>query len=118
MSAVFEILFVVIMIYFIMQMSPIGVKQMDTDELRTKLQNKEVQLLDVRTENEFAGRSIRGAKNIPLHTLKKRIIELNPSIETAVICQSGMRSLKASKLLQKHNFINVKNVRGGMNNWK
>ncbi|MCX8046573.1 MAG: rhodanese-like domain-containing protein, partial [Anoxybacillus gonensis] len=37
--------------------------------------------------------------------------------ETIVICQSGMRSNQAAKILVKNGFKRVVNVRGGMNAW-
>ncbi|MCY8721486.1 rhodanese-like domain-containing protein, partial [Bacillus sp. S10C12M] len=37
--------------------------------------------------------------------------------EVFVICQSGMRSLKASKVLKKQGFKNITNIKGGMNTW-
>ena len=38
-------------------------------------------------------------------------------LEVVVICQSGMRSKQASKLLRKQGFNKVTNVKGGMNAW-
>lgn len=34
-----------------------------------------------------------------------------------LICQSGMRSSKASKLLKKLGFKHITNVKGGMMDW-
>ncbi|MGG3924306.1 rhodanese-like domain-containing protein, partial [Geobacillus thermodenitrificans] len=38
--------------------------------------------------------------------------------EVVVICQSGMRSQKASKWLKKMGFQHVTNVKGGLNAWQ
>ncbi|MED1563912.1 rhodanese-like domain-containing protein, partial [Alkalihalobacillus alcalophilus] len=37
--------------------------------------------------------------------------------EVVVICQSGMRSNKASKVLRKMGFKKITNVKGGMSAW-
>lgn len=95
-----------------------GVKQMTTGELKNELKDKKKQYVDVRTSNEFKVNHIREFKNIPLHELAKRAEkELSKEKEIIVICQSGVRSQKASKLLKKQGFPLVTNVKGGMNAW-
>ena len=88
-----------------------------TAELKKELGKKDVQYVDVRTPAEFRANHIRGFKNIPLHELPKRANELSKEKEVIVICQSGMRSTKASRLLKKLGFEHVTNVKGGMNAW-
>lgn len=94
-----------------------GVRTITASELKKELGKKDVQYVDVRTPMEFRANHIRGFKNIPLHELKKRAHELSKEKEVIVICQSGMRSTKASKLLKKLGFKHVTNVTGGMNAW-
>jgi rhodanese-related sulfurtransferase len=96
---------------------PRGVRIISTAELKQELGKKDVQYIDVRTPMEFRANHIRGFKNIPLHELQKRAYELSQEKEVIVICQSGMRSAKASKLLKKLGFKRVTNVKGGMNAW-
>src|SRR5690625_6183144 len=60
------------------------------------------QFIDVRTPGEFKGNHIKAFKNIPLHQLSdKANKDLSKENEVIVICQSGMRSQKASKILKK-----------------
>jgi rhodanese-related sulfurtransferase len=94
-----------------------GVKQISTTDLKNQLNDKNKQYIDVRTPGEFKGNSIRGFKNIPLHQLANKVNDLSKEKEVVVICQSGMRSNKASKLLKKHGFQQVTNVKGGMSAW-
>ena len=68
------------------------------------LKNKSVQFIDVRTPGEYKGRHIKEFKNIPLNTLKSQLASLDKSKETVVICQSGMRSGQAAKILKKEKF--------------
>lgn len=84
-----------------------------TNELASKLGNK-LTLIDVRTPEEYRSGHIAIAKNIPLDRIgsyKQKNTE-----DIYVICQSGMRSKQAARILKKNGY-NVINVRGGMNQW-
>ncbi|WP_050182308.1 rhodanese-like domain-containing protein [Domibacillus robiginosus] len=94
-----------------------GVKHITPAELKSELIVKNNQFIDVRTPNEFELNRINGFKNIPLHELQKRANELSKEKEVFVICQSGMRSSKASKILKKLGFEHITNVKGGMSAW-
>lgn len=112
------ILLALIVILLIQRLLPTkGVKQMTTAELKNTLQEKNKQYIDVRTPGEFKTRNIRGFKNIPLHQLEQKASQLSKDKEVIVICQSGMRSAKASKILKKLGFTNITNVKGGMSAW-
>ncbi|PGT81162.1 MULTISPECIES: rhodanese-like domain-containing protein [Bacillaceae] len=96
-----------------------GVKHISTVELKNELKDKNKQFVDVRTRGEFSGNRIKEFKNIPLHELSQKARnELSKDKEVIVICQSGMRSQKASKMLKKLGFTNVTNVKGGMSAWR
>lgn len=94
-----------------------GVRHITTADLKNELSNKDVQFVDVRTKGEFKKRNIRGFKNIPLYELPHKTNELSKDKDVFVICQSGMRSNKAAKLLKKKGFKKVTNVKGGMSAW-
>jgi rhodanese-related sulfurtransferase len=84
------------------------------DELKT---NKQLIVLDVRTPQELEGPlgKIEGEINIPVQQLEKRVGELKDykDKEIAVICTSGIRSLRGTEILLKNGF-KAKNVLGGM----
>ncbi|MBS4174494.1 rhodanese-like domain-containing protein [Bacillus sp. FJAT-49736] len=112
------IILAIILFYLIQRMFPAkGVRNISTEELKNELKNKNKEFVDVRTQAEFKGNHIRGFKNIPLHQLNQKIKILSKEKEIIVICQSGMRSNKACKILKKHGYKNVSNVKGGMNAW-
>jgi rhodanese-related sulfurtransferase len=94
-----------------------GIKTITTSELKSELKKSGKQFIDVRTPNEFQANRINGFKNIPLYELPKRANELSKEKEVFVICQSGMRSSKASKVLKKLGFKHITNVKGGMSAW-
>lgn len=95
-----------------------GIKTISAEQLKSELKNRNKQLIDVRTPGEFKGNHLKGFTNIPLHQLTQKANQLSKDKEVIVICQSGMRSQKASKTLKKLGFKEVTNVKGGMNAWK
>jgi len=95
-----------------------GVKQVSTTELKPLLNDRKRFYLDVRTPAEFKGNHIKGFKNIPLQTLNSQLNQIPKDKEVLVICQSGMRSKQAIKVLKKAGYSNVTEVRGGMNAWR
>ncbi|UKS56439.1 rhodanese-like domain-containing protein [Exiguobacterium acetylicum] len=95
-----------------------GVKQVSTTELKPLLNDRKRFYLDVRTPAEFKGNHIKGFKNIPLQTLNSQLNQIPKDKEVLVICQSGMRSKQAIKVLKKAGYTDVTEVRGGMNAWR
>lgn len=95
-----------------------GLQSISTEELKSQLGSKNKQFVDVRTPGEFKGNHVKGFKNIPLNDLPKRMGELSKDKEVVVMCQSGMRSSKASQILIKNGFEKVLNVRGGMSSYR
>lgn len=87
------------------------IPSLSTKELAQKLPQKPL-ILDVREPYEFEAGHIPGAKNVPLG----KVASYKTEKPVYVICQSGMRSKRAAKLL-KANGIDVTNVAGGMANW-
>lgn len=63
-----------------------------------------VQLLDVRTTSEYQRGHIEGFRSIPVDSLRDNLGKLDPSKPVYVICQSGVRSYIASRILTQHGF--------------
>ena len=59
-----------------------------------------VTLLDTRTEGEYARGHIEGFRNIPVDELRDRLDEVEKGKPVYVICQSGLRSYIASRILE------------------
>lgn len=92
-------------------------KDININELKEISQNSEkVILLDVRSPQEFNEGHLNGAINIPLYELetccscklkdKDRVI--------IVYCQSGVRSKKAIRILNKNGFKNLYHLKNGL----
>ncbi len=89
------------------------VKSVSTEELAEALQSNS-KLLDVRTPREYRSGHIRKSINLPLNKVFDYKDDAKP---VYIICQSGIRSRKATKLLRKKG-VEAINVRGGMNQWR
>lgn len=76
-----------------------------------------IQLIDVRTAQEFELGAIRGARNIDVNTLRERLGELDPAKPTVLYCQVGLRGYLAYRILKQHGFANVRNLTGGYKTW-
>jgi rhodanese-related sulfurtransferase len=104
--------------FFVWRLIPVkGVRNISTIQLKDELNDKNKQFIDVRTPNEFKGRSIKVFKNIPLDQLATKAKSLSKDKEVVVICQSGMRSSRAAKMLKGLGFKQITNVKGGMSAW-
>ena len=73
----------------------------DTDKLP---RDGSVTLLDTRTVEEFAHGHIDGFFNIPVDELRERLDELDKHKPVYVICQSGLRSYIACRILAGNGF--------------
>lgn len=80
------------------------VKQYHWDEIADLPRDGSVTLLDTRTVGEYAGGHIDGYINIPVDELRERLSELDASKPVYVICQSGLRSYIACRILAQHGF--------------
>ncbi len=71
-------------------------------------------LIDVRSQGEFAGGHIRGARNVPVGDLGSRIEDVTQDT-VVVYCASGMRSANAARVLTAagKEVVDL----GGMGNW-
>ncbi|MBC6974948.1 rhodanese-like domain-containing protein [Bacillus sp. Xin] len=118
-TVVFNIVLAILVAWLIIsRFLPIkGVKNISGKELKDLLHKKNKQFIDVRTQGEFRGNHIQGFRNIPLNELVQKANQLDKSKEVIVICQSGMRSKRAVKVLKKLGFQHITNVSGGMNAW-
>ena len=88
----------------------------DWRELRDLLTSApaSIQLVDVRTAEEFSIQTLPRAKNIDLEHLRDRLGELDPDRPTIVFCQVGLRGYLAYRILKQAGFKDVRNLTGGI----
>lgn len=87
-------------------------------ELEMKIQQgDDIQVVDVRTPEEYGRGRIPGAISMPLDEIRQRWQELNPDKVTVVNCGVGYRSYLGYKILVAHGFKRLLNLNGGMTSW-
>ena len=94
-------------------------EEMTATELKQRLDNgDDIQIIDVREDNEVAIARIPNAKHIPLAQVLNRMDEIDPSRETVVHCKMGGRSARAIDVLQRSGFQGkLINLKGGIIGW-
>ncbi|MCH7228260.1 rhodanese-like domain-containing protein [Haloferula sp. A504] len=94
--------------------------QLTVHELSAELDHEaELQLLDVRTAEEFEAGCIDGARHLFVSEVGDRAREiLDPSRPVATYCGSGYRASIAASLLQRQGFGEVRNVPGSWQAWQ
>ena len=80
------------------------VKQFHHDEIDQLPKDGSVVLLDVRTIREYDRGHVDGFINIPVDDLRGRLDEIPEGKPVYVICQSGLRSYLASRILAQEGF--------------
>lgn len=112
------ILLIIVIAFIINRFKPTkGITNISVHEAKDKFKDNNVQFIDVRTPGEYKANHRKPFQNIPLSNLDSKMGKLDKQKEVVVICQSGMRSAKAAKMLKKHGFENIYNVKGGMGAW-
>ncbi|GGK08906.1 rhodanese-like domain-containing protein [Lentibacillus kapialis] len=92
-------------------------KEIKMNELVEKInRNKNVNVIDVREDEEVAQGKIPGAKHIPLGEVPDRLDEIDKDNHYYMVCRSGGRSGKAAEFLNSNGY-DVTNVDGGMLAW-
>jgi len=95
-------------------------KSIGVNDFASLIKDAEVQLVDVRTPEEFQEGHIDGAKLINVKAddfLALATQALDKEKAVAVYCRSGRRSANAAKLLAKEGF-RVTNLLGGIKAWQ
>ena len=96
-----------------------GIPRRSPSEVQEMMSQKNgTLLLDVRTDAERKGSTIKGSHHIPLHRLRSRIDELEKyrSREIVCYCQTGNRSLSAAATLRRLGF-SAASMNGGIVEW-
>ena len=78
-------------------------------------------VLDVREPHELQIASVRAdgftLLTIPMGTIPARMNELDPEQPIACLCHHGVRSMQVAAFLQRHGFVHVVNIAGGIDAW-
>jgi len=104
------------------------IQNISVDEAKEKLNDPNVQFIDVRDKNSFESETIGNAINLERgllefyladgSPLENEMFKQNPDKEYIVFCGLGGQSTLATKTMQDMGIKNVKNMTGGMTAWK
>jgi|LGOV01.1.fsa_nt_gb rhodanese-related sulfurtransferase len=93
-------------------------------ELETMLENKEdYQFVDVRTNTEFTTKHIPGFDIVIDYYILKEdssiidLYSLDKSKPLIIMCNSGNRSVSAAKIFYTDGFIEIYNLKDGIQGW-
>jgi len=97
-----------------------GIKDISVEEMQSLLKIDDVQLVDVRTPEEFKAGYIANAQNIDYYspTIDEDILKLDKNKPVIVYCRSGKRSRDCSEKLLEAGFQKIYNLEGGIIQWE
>lgn len=96
-----------------------GLESISVEELKERLERKELTLVDTRLKSEFDAFHIEKSIHMAAPEVRSRGKELNNVSTIAFICNSGNRSLLAASLmLQQSRNKKIINVLGGTSAWR
>ena len=96
-----------------------GVQVLDVATYEKKMAEPEVQLVDVRTPEEFNEGHIENAVNINFMSddFDANVANLDKEKTVMVYCKAGGRSAKAAARLKELGFKAITDLEGGISNW-
>lgn len=97
-----------------------GVQVLDVAKYEKNMAQPDVQLVDVRTPEEYSEGHLENAINIDVTAddFDAKVASLDMEKPVMVYCKSGGRSAKASARLKELGFKNITDLEGGITNWK
>jgi rhodanese-related sulfurtransferase len=97
-----------------------GVQVLEVSKYEKKMTQPEVQLVDVRTPEEFSEGHLENAINIDVTSddFDAKVASLDKEKPVMVYCKSGGRSARASARLKELGFKTITDLEGGITNWK
>ncbi len=95
-----------------------GIEKIDVEKFAKAIQG-DVQLVDVRTKQEFSQGHIPKALNIDAlsNNFKSDILKLDKERPVYIYCRSGQRSESAAREMHELGFKHVYDLEGGISSW-
>lgn len=90
-----------------------------SEEMKEIMTLDSIQLIDVRSLQEFREGHLEGAQNLVYdNEFVYKISQLDKDKPVAVYCRTGRRSEKCSSILKKAGFKKIYQLKGGLTQWK
>ncbi|MCW5518836.1 rhodanese-like domain-containing protein [Aureitalea sp. L0-47] len=97
-----------------------AIKILNVSDYRSAISSEDVQLVDVRTPNEYRSGNITNAINIDFFqptVFAEKFSRLDKNKPVYIYCRTGARSQKAAAKLLEMGFSEVIDLRGGYMQW-
>ena len=93
------------------------IREIDCENLKELIKsNTDINIVDIRSPQEYEEKRIKNAINIPLYDLKKNADRILTNKDRLIVlyCGCGIRSKKAYKILEKKGYSNIYSLAGGI----
>ncbi|MCA0151669.1 rhodanese-like domain-containing protein [Winogradskyella vincentii] len=96
------------------------VKLVTAEEMISILESEDVQVIDVRTPEEYSEVHISNAQNIDYFspTFEEDITKLDKEKPIILYCKGGVRSAKCAKKMEEAGFEKIYDLEGGLSRWQ
>lgn len=90
------------------------------EEMKELTELDDVQLVDVRTPEEYGEGYIEGFQNIDFFApdFESKIEKLDKTKPVIIYCKSGNRSGKCAAMMEDKGFVKIYDLEGGITQWK
>lgn len=90
-----------------------SVNRISAEQFEREIEGKEVKIIDVRKESEYAAEHVNEAYSKPLAYINEWIDEIRPEEHFYLHCAGGYRSMMAASILQARGYRNFTEIEGG-----
>lgn len=116
----FSFLFVLFVMVSCQNDKDMQIQKITADQMLEAIEFESIQLIDVRTPEEFKEGSLKKSQNICItnEDFKAQAEKLDKNKPVYLYCKSGVRSAKAAEVLKEMGFKIIHEMSGGIEVWK
>lgn len=92
-------------------------ENIDNETAKEMIDNDEVVIIDVRTQEEYDEGHLPNSTLLPLDEIEDRLSELDKDKAYLLVCNSGNKSGQAGEILGENGFEKVYNLETGIKKW-
>src|SRR5690606_11445036 len=117
---IFGFLFTLVMAICLLSGCAAQYKSVNANQFNRLSSQEDIQLVDVRTIEEYEAGHIKDAVNINVQdsSFRSEINKLDKNKAVLVYCRSGKRSNDAAEIMKEAGFTKIVNLEGGILSWE
>ncbi len=114
-----NLILITLLLFSCMDKKEPQVYKITADQMLEALENESIQLIDVRSEEEYCLGRLKNAQNICITNddFRARAEELDKEKPVYLYCKVGGRSANAAQVLKEMGFKYIYDMSGGMDEW-